>query len=239
MRYPFLVLLLSYTPRRRLLTCLPNGKKTADSDDDTNYRAPSVSKRAGQKQKQRETSFQAIDTFFQTSSAPTSPRIDAQSTPQDDRNTGWRFYPGSVYQPRPLQTPQKQTRRATSESPGQFPSPATSTVFASPEKPQGGRPRTSKANRNPRKSREISDAERKAMHATAKEQSRARDLARKKERTRVEAEGRRIEAEVQAKDEKMRKCTEAYEIFSNLLPPPVGMSRNVLMPLSTFWPTSV
>ncbi|KAJ7677233.1 hypothetical protein B0H17DRAFT_1139740 [Mycena rosella] len=206
----------------------PKRKKTADSEDDTNYRAPSVSKRARQKQKQRETSFQAIDTFFQTSSAPTSPRIDAQSTPQDDRRDlpplpalfsqmlAGGSTPGPSTQPRPLQTPQKQIRRATSESPGQFPSPATSTVFASPEKPQGGHPRTSKANRNPRKSREISNAERKAMRATAKEQSRARDLARKKERTCVEAERRRIEAEVQAKDEKMRKRTEAYEIFSNL-----------------------
>ncbi|KAJ7462504.1 hypothetical protein FB451DRAFT_1180798 [Mycena latifolia] len=183
----------------------PKRKTTDDSDDE--YRAPSVPKRARAKKQP--------GTFFQTSSAPTSPHIDTQTqhTPQEDESDFDDDSPST--QPQNV-TPRKQTRRATranSESPGQFPSPAISTIFEpSPEKPRGGRPRVSKANRNSRKSQGSSTAEQEQKHELAKAKTRLKDLQRKAEKAAIAAEEHRKEAQRQAEEEKARKCVKAQDV---------------------------
>ncbi|KAJ7440268.1 hypothetical protein FB451DRAFT_1443579 [Mycena latifolia] len=205
----------------------PKRKTTDDSDDE--YRAPSVPKRARAKKQP--------DTFFQTSSAPTSPRIDTQTqhTPQEDESDfdddiaplpdlfsqilAGASGPGPSTQPQNV-TPRKQTRRANSESPGQFPSPATSTIFEpSPEKPRGGRPRVSKANRNSRKSQGSSAAEQEQKRELAKAKTRLKDLQRKAEKAAIAAEERRKEAPRQAEEEKARKRVKAQEYVEKLTAP--------------------
>ncbi|KAJ7659835.1 hypothetical protein B0H17DRAFT_1145221 [Mycena rosella] len=73
---------------------MPPKWKKLDVDNDIIYRAPSVSKHARQKQKQRETSFQARDTFFQTSSTTTSwsiyPAVATADTTKTDPSSHFR-----------------------------------------------------------------------------------------------------------------------------------------------------
>ncbi|KAF7348158.1 hypothetical protein MSAN_01768700 [Mycena sanguinolenta] len=202
--------------------------KRARKDSDGDYRAPS-SLKLGQSKRAR-----ADELFFQTSSAPTSPCTspprELESLPDwdaveplhrmsdlmsrlVDQNTG----PGSMNSSSRAapQTPGKQ--RAVSETPTEFPSPATSTIFESPEKTHGGRPRVKRATRSARhKNIGVTSSEREQMRSEALAARRAREKEQKRKKRAEIAEMRRKEQEAAAKEKAERDHVRAQNFFSKI-----------------------
>ncbi|KAF7369548.1 hypothetical protein MVEN_00284700 [Mycena venus] len=146
-------------------------KKRLDSDDD--YKAPPAPKRPRHEVEE--------DIFFQTSSAPTSPHLGPSPSPQgseDEEDEG-----------RP---------RAVSETPAQIPSPATSTIFESPVKARGGRPRVRTHQRHSR-------AHKNNLTSEQREEIKSSALARTKKRT---AENRKKKAAVLAEEKRKKEAEE-------------------------------
>ncbi|KAJ6614437.1 hypothetical protein B0H10DRAFT_2221315 [Mycena sp. CBHHK59/15] len=203
-------------------------KRRKDQDSDQDYHVPSVPKRAR---------HDPQESFFQTSSVLTSPWIAGHQTlDESDSEPG---EDGVAPAPLPdllvhllgnipaqagstsshtTQTIMPRKQRAVSETPGQFSSPATSTIFEpSPVKTHGGLPRLSgRATRNPCRSHKINIPDREEMRAAARESARVNDLARKKVKAAEAAEKRRAEAQVKAEQEAAEKHIRAQEYFAKV-----------------------
>ncbi|KAK6985089.1 hypothetical protein R3P38DRAFT_3230735 [Favolaschia claudopus] len=117
----------------------PKRKKAPNSDAE--YKPPKPLKQP------RVDADADIDIFFHTSSAPAS-RESILLVPVDTVQKLVGSLPS--LEPSTLSAactpPRKARQRAASESPISVPSPATSTIFESPAKPHGGRPRAKKHN---------------------------------------------------------------------------------------------
>ncbi|KAJ7150669.1 hypothetical protein C8R46DRAFT_1229603 [Mycena filopes] len=206
---------------------MPPKRKRPDSDLD--YRAPSSLAAAKYARRQQQ--------FYQTSSSPTSPCSSPPPEAQLLDNNQHLDRPMKPLPPfisqllnrpnvagpstssggiAPPETPRKQ--RARSETPSQFPSPATSTIFeASPAKPRGGRPRVTKATRNPRKTAAgITPAEQEQMRAEAEIARRKREAEQKRAKRAELLEARRVEAEAKAKEKAALDHARAQAFFHSL-----------------------
>ncbi|KAF7347433.1 hypothetical protein MVEN_01499200 [Mycena venus] len=198
-------LLLSTRHFVPLPECLPSAKKRLDSDDD--YKAPPAPKRPRHEVEE--------DIFFQTSSAPTSPHLGPSPSPQgseDEEDEGDEIAPlpdlmvklvGSLPTLEPSTSaactpPRKGRPRAVSETPAQIPSPATSTIFESPVKARGGRPRVRTHQRHSR-------AHKNNLTSEQREEIKSSALARTKKRT---AENRKKKAAVLAEEKRKKEAEE-------------------------------
>ncbi|KAK6969685.1 hypothetical protein R3P38DRAFT_3336812 [Favolaschia claudopus] len=190
----------------------PKRKKAPNSDAE--YKPPKPLKQP------RVDADADIDIFFHTSSAPASPRIHPAgasghspevSDDEDEKQDDIAPLPdllsrlvGSLpsLEPSTLSAactpPRKARQRAASESPISVPSPATSTIFESPAKPRGGRPRAKKHNMHSRSYfANLTSDERDQLKSSA--------FARTKLAT---AENRKKKA-LQAAEEKLKQEAEA------------------------------
>ncbi|KAJ7837660.1 hypothetical protein B0H14DRAFT_2589082 [Mycena olivaceomarginata] len=189
----------------------PKRKNLLESDDD--YRAPPASKRTRREIEE--------DFFFETSSAPASPN-PAHSIAGSDEEEGEMEEGNGVRTPLPGlmsklvglgatgepsvsigatadSTPRKPRPRAASESPAHIPSPATSTVFESPLKPKGGRPRGKKPKKHLREfSSAFTPSESLAGSSSSAQIQTTARAAKRRENYAAAAAARRKEAEGEA-----------------------------------------
>ncbi|KAF8181438.1 hypothetical protein K438DRAFT_1976162 [Mycena galopus ATCC 62051] len=206
---------------------MPPKRPRKDSDGD--YRAPSTlrgSKRA-----------RADQHFFQTSSAPTSPRLSAApevANPRElDRSGTLHRLPdlmSRLVDPKPGSTPRNsgsgsgsaaetpKKQRAVSETPTPVASPATSTIFEpSPLKSKGGRPRVKRATRNPRHSTsEMTPVEREQLRVEAATARRVRENEQKKAKRAEAAQTRRVEQEAAAQVQAEKDHLRAQSFFAKI-----------------------